>query len=168
MIWAFLGVGLIFIATVLFGAPYIPTHRKQFINLLEKLDFDKSKDIFIDLGSGDGKILRLVSPYVKLAVGFEINPILVFISKLLSRKIDNIEITFGNYLTKVWPEGITHVYLFQASPFIKSLTEKIISYDKELTIISYGFEIPTLENGFLAEGFFVYNIKTTKKLNHKI
>lgn len=168
MIWAFLGVVLIFFATVLFGAPYVPTHRKQFINLLEKFNLDKSTDVFIDLGSGDGKILRFVSPYVKLAIGYEINPILVLISKLLGRRYENVEIICANYLTKIWPDGITYIYLFQASPFVKSLAEKILDYGQDLTVISYGFEIPLLEAGYEAEGFFVYELKTTKKLNHKI
>ena len=48
----------VFLLTVFFGAPYVPTHKKELIKLFEKLKLSKN-DILADIGSGDGVVLKL-------------------------------------------------------------------------------------------------------------
>ena len=45
---------LIFLLTALFGAPYVPTQRKQIESAFSKLRPFKKNDVLVDLGSGDG------------------------------------------------------------------------------------------------------------------
>ena len=68
----------VFLLTVFFGAPYVPTHKKELIKLFEKLKLSKN-DILADIGSGDGVVLKTASNFGAKSIGFEINPFLVLI-----------------------------------------------------------------------------------------
>ena len=48
---------LIFLLTALFGAPYVPTQKKQIESAFTKLRPFKKNDVLVDLGSGDGVVL---------------------------------------------------------------------------------------------------------------
>ncbi|MBU0976707.1 MAG: hypothetical protein ABIE03_01710 [Patescibacteria group bacterium] len=72
-------------APVIKGAPYLPIDKKRLKALL-KLSEAKQGDKVVDLGSGDG---RIVIEFAKKGIeshGYEINPILVLISKMKIRK----------------------------------------------------------------------------------
>jgi spermidine synthase len=57
--------------------------KKSILNLaFHELYQLTENDNFVDIGSGDGVVLREASKIGARAVGFEINPILVFISTL--------------------------------------------------------------------------------------
>jgi SAM-dependent methyltransferase len=89
----FLGLDIFllwFFYTRFFGAEYCPAEKK----VIEKaLDFSKLKknEIFYDLGSGNGKVLLAASKYCRKAVGIEIDPLRVLISRIKT-KGKNIEI----------------------------------------------------------------------------
>jgi hypothetical protein cdivTM_09943 len=74
----------VFLLTVFFGAPYVPTHKKELIKLFEKLKLSKN-DILADIGSGDGVVLKTASNFSAKSIGFEINPFLVLISRIRLR-----------------------------------------------------------------------------------
>ena len=90
-------VGAMFLLTVLVGAPYVPTHSRQFRRLLRHLRLNPQTDVLVDLGAGDGKIVRLSAPYVKLALGYEINPALVALAKLRTRLFHNTLIQLADF-----------------------------------------------------------------------
>ena len=52
---------LIFLLTALFGAPYVPTQRKQIESVVSKLRPFKKNDVLVDLGSGDSSINFMVA-----------------------------------------------------------------------------------------------------------
>ena len=74
-------VVLTFGLTLFFGAPYLPTLRAQVPEALDLLQL-KAGDTLIEIGSGDGRILAAAAGRGLLAVGYEINPILVIISRM--------------------------------------------------------------------------------------
>ena len=77
---------LIFLLTALFGAPYVPTQRKQIESVFSKLRPFKRNDVLVDLGSGDGVVLdEAIRAGASKVIGYEINPILVLISCLRLR-----------------------------------------------------------------------------------
>src|SRR3989344_5864801 len=70
---------------LIFGAPYAPVAGNR-IETMVKLLRPKKSDKFVDLGSGDG---RIVIAFAKLGVeshGYEINPLLVAFSRYRIRK----------------------------------------------------------------------------------
>jgi 16S rRNA A1518/A1519 N6-dimethyltransferase RsmA/KsgA/DIM1 with predicted DNA glycosylase/AP lyase activity len=102
MIWLglFIIVIVIMFGFVIFrGSPYIPSHKYDIHQALNKLYVINSTDTLVDIGSGDGVILRQVAKRGAYAVGFEINPILVIISRCLSWGNKKIKIVFADFWT---------------------------------------------------------------------
>jgi len=63
------------------GAPYAPTFSAAIKNGLDYLQLDKN-DVLIDLGAGDGKILLAAQERDAKAIGYELSPIMWFITWL--------------------------------------------------------------------------------------
>lgn len=151
----------LFALTVLVGAPYVPTHQKQLDKLFTYLKLNK-QDVLVDLGSGDGRVLRVASPFVKQAIGYEINPFLILYSKLLSRQNPNIQIKLSDFRqVKIAKNAI--IYIFDANTFRKQLLNLMAKSEPKM-VISYGFEIMELGEGEQKYGFWIYqNIKSLPK-----
>jgi hypothetical protein len=102
----------VFFGLVVFlGAPYVPSHRKDVKRAFEYFAINSS-DLLVDVGSGDGIILRIASRYGAKAVGFEINPILVGISRLLSLHDPRVKVVLQNLWFAKLPNETTIVYAF--------------------------------------------------------
>ncbi|MCX6732756.1 MAG: hypothetical protein NTV98_04405 [Candidatus Roizmanbacteria bacterium] len=136
------GFGLIF--SSLKGAPYVPTSKKQLEKIFKNISLKKD-DVFVELGSGDGRLVRYaITKYKVQGIGIEINPLLVWWSQLLAkrdgsiRKVQFIRKNIFDYsLTKV-----DYLYIFLMPELIQKLLPK---FKKELKkgviIISHGFKI---------------------------
>lgn len=62
------------------GAPFVPTKNEAAEAMIRLAGVKKGVHVY-DLGSGNGKLLRLAAKKGALATGFEINPFLVLYSK---------------------------------------------------------------------------------------
>ena len=145
MIWlivAVLVVVIIFSFSVFRGSPYLPSHkldvRQSFIELYH---LDK-KDVLVDIGSGDGVILREATRLGACAVGYEINPILFLISWFLSRNDKKVTVVFADFWISSLPHDVTIVYVFSASRDIKKIVKRLQNEADRLgrliSVISYG------------------------------
>lgn len=63
------------------GAPFVPSTSLTAKKMIELSHLKKGMKVY-DLGSGDGRLLKLAAENGAAAVGFEINPFLVLYSKL--------------------------------------------------------------------------------------
>lgn len=70
------GVIIIFGFVILFGAPYLPTLKPQIKIALDMLDLQPGQTL-IEIGSGDGRVLKAAAERGWNAVGYELNPVLV-------------------------------------------------------------------------------------------
>src|SRR3990167_10270805 len=71
---------------LIFGAPYAPVADNRIRTMIKLLRLKKN-DKLVDLGSGDG---RIVIAFAKLGIeshGYEINPVLVAISRFRIRRL---------------------------------------------------------------------------------
>ena len=159
-------VGAMFLLTVLVGAPYVPTHSRQLCHLR----LNPQTDVLVDLGAGDGKIVRLSAPYVKLALGYEINPALVALAKLRTQRFQNTRIKLADFCQIQLPPETTVIYIFSAGTFLKPVIALINRHlqqaNRPLIVISYGFEMPDLGQPEVYQGFLIYRLKqksTSKK-----
>lgn len=121
------------------GSPYVPTKSKKILEILKYAYLKKGK-LFIELGSGDGRIVRwAVKEYHVKGIGVDINPLLIFWSKILGGKNVKFEVKniFDTDLKKA-----DYIYLFLMPKLIEKLTFKM---EKELKkgsiVISHGFPI---------------------------
>ena len=154
-----------FLLTVLFDAPYVPTHKKDLVKLFESIALSE-KDILIDIGSGDGIVLKIASDFCVKSIGFEINPFLVLISKIRLRNSKNTQIYFQNFWHVFPIEKITIFYTFGHSERIEkmlNLAQKQADYQNSpLLFISYGFEIKNLKAFKISGAHFIYKIQPKK------
>lgn len=136
------GVGLLFSSFK--GAPYVPTSKKQLEKIFKNIS-PKNDELFVELGSGDGRLVRYAAKkYDIRGIGIEINPLLVWWSKLLSKRDGTSEKV--QFLKKnVFDYPLTqanYLYIFLMPELIQKLLPK---FKKELKggtiIISHGFKI---------------------------
>lgn len=131
----------LFAFVVIFGAPYVPTLRRDINDVLDGLDLHAGQ-LLIDVGSGDGRVLVAAAERGWRAVGYELNPILVLWTKWRIRKYNqNVQVIWGNALTRQWPSADA-IYIFGVARIMPKLHTKIIqSIDKPVRVASFGFEI---------------------------
>lgn len=137
---------LVFGLVVFRGAPYVPTKKRD----LEKAFTDvyplKDSDTLVDIGSGDGVVLRQAAKRGARAIGYELNPVLVLISRLVSRQYgDRISIQLADFWFVALPNDTTIVYTFGESRDIKKMYKKVAReatrLQKSLYFMSYGFTV---------------------------
>ncbi len=155
--WAFI---LTFGIIVFRGAPYVPS-RKRYITYAFTVLYPLSKkDVLVDIGSGDGVVLREASNYAKKAIGYELNPILVVISRFLSRRQQKVHVVLRDFWLTQLPPETTVVYAFMASPYINKLQTKMQHEanrsGKPLRLILYGNTLSEKTVDNQGEGYRLY------------
>lgn len=116
---------LIFGLVVLRGAPYLPSHAREVEAAFQSLYPLTKKDLLIDVGSGDGIILRLAARRGARAIGYEINPLLVGISWILTRGTTGIRTELADFWYRDLPAETTIVYAFSISRDTDKLMRKL-------------------------------------------
>lgn len=136
---------LIFGGTALIGAPYVPSRRREVEQAFKRLYKIKPNDLLVDLGSGDGSVLRQASKLGARSVGFEINPILVVISWLLSWRNDRILIKMADLWHARLPKETTIVYVFfvdRDMPKLKIwLQDQVNTIGHSVFVMSLAFDL---------------------------
>ena len=109
----------VFAVSALFGAPYVPSLKREVVMAFEHLYEVTETDTVVDLGSGDGVVLSVAVKHGATAYGYEINPFLVILSKLrLGRKA---KIKMADMWATKLPKETTLVYVFSVSRDTKRL-----------------------------------------------
>src|ERR1700722_11844529 len=105
MIWLLVAivVGAAFAAGGLMGAPYVPILKRDSQKLIELANM-KPGQTLIDLGCGDGRLLRAAAAQNAHAIGYEINPFMVLIARLACwRQRRLITIRWANFWKTTLP-----------------------------------------------------------------
>jgi len=151
---------LMFGLVVFSGSPYVPSRKEYVKQALTELCSINSSDLLVDIGSGDGVVLRETAKLGARAVGYEINPILVFVSRFLSSKYGLINIKLANFWLEKIPDDTTFIYVFSATRDIKSIIKKIQKETNRLghqiRVISYGSEFKGVEHLKDVGGYHLY------------
>jgi len=143
--WIVAAVILLFGFVVFRGAPYVPSHRSDVTKAFDELYKVGKKDVIVDVGSGDGIILRMAAKRGARAVGYELNPALVFLSRFLSRRNKKVSVQLADFWFAKLPQDTTLVYAFAVERDIKKLSAKLQAEADRLGhsfhVISYGSQI---------------------------
>lgn len=148
MIWFWLIVilAVLFGLLSILGAPYVPSQKRYLKQALTKLYPLNASDTLIDLGSGDGLVLRAAARRGATAIGYELNPLLFVLSRLFSFNYKNVQVKLANYWSASFPEGTTVIYAFAVSRDMTKMARKIQSeasrLDRPLSFITLGFPVP--------------------------
>jgi len=149
ILWIVAGIVLLFGFVVFFGAPYVPSKRRELERVFRELYELGPQDLVADLGSGDGIVLRMAAKTGAKAIGYELNPGLVLLSRFLSRGNKNVRIMAANmWQVRLLPET-TVVYVFAVTRDIEKVSRKLQAEANRLhhplSVISYGCAIPHKE-----------------------
>lgn len=142
VIGAFVLVTGLFAVVLLVGAPYMPTLHAQTDEALDMLDL-KPGDTLLELGSGDGRVLRAAAERGIMGIGYELNPLLVLISKIvLFKHRRTSKVYWRNYWRVTLPPA-DGVYLFLLERFMPRMHTKLQKELKQPTkVVSYAFAFP--------------------------
>ncbi len=162
MVWIYVAgaIFLFFTFVIFFGAPYVPSHKKDVKKVFEFLKIGK-KDLIVDVGSGDGIILRLAAQRGASAVGYELQPVLVLISKLAGFRYANVSTKLANFWRVSLPAKTTLVYAFSVSRDEKKLTAKIQSeatrLNKTIKLLCYSAPLSGMKPDLTFEAYSLYS-----------
>lgn len=146
---------LCFGLVVFFGAPYLPTLKHQKDAAFELLSL-KPGQTLVELGSGDGRVLKTAAERGIYAVGYELNPVLVLVSWLVTLKHrKKVKIIWGNYWLKNWMEA-DGIYVFLHTDYMEKLDKKISDTNKRTKLVSVTFKIPGRKPVKEKAGVFLY------------
>lgn len=129
----------------LIGAPWAPTRTVALKKAFDDIGVGK-EDMVVDLGAGDGMVLKEASLRGARAIGYELSPIMWIVG--IVRTIGNARISmrYGNFFKKTLPHDATIIFLFLMPKHMgtvgKYLAQQPIS--NKAIVLSYAFSFQTL------------------------
>lgn len=167
LLWIAIAILFLFGFVVFTGAPYLPTKRDDLRRAFDELYQLDENDVLVDIGSGDGVVLREAASRGARAVGYELNPVLVYISRFLSRGDAKVRTINANFWKVDIPDDSTVVYTFGEARDIAKIAKKVeqqaTRLERSLYFISYGFDIRGYELVKKVGAHFLYKIEPLQK-----
>lgn len=153
-----LAFAILLISTVIRGAPFVPARPAAVARMVE-LSEVKPGERIADLGSGDGRIVIAMARAGAIAHGYEINPVLVWWSRVRIRREGLSErafVHFGSFWRQIFSD-FDVITLFGTKHIMKALEKKL---KKELKpsarVVSYVFAFPAWEYTQKESAIFLY------------
>ena len=165
MIWVYIiGTAFLLIGfSAFFGAPYVPTRRRDLRRMFDSLFPIGEGDVLLDIGSGDGLVLREARRRGARAVGFEINPLLVGISRMLAKGDAGQQTLLVNGWFAPFPDDVTIVYVFSvgrdAKRLIKTMQREADRLGRPLSLVCFGSPLQTRQPSKSFEAYFLYEFR---------
>jgi hypothetical protein len=154
--WAGVVVFLLFSFVILFGAPFLPTLRRQVPKAIELIDL-KPGQTLLELGGGDGRVAIAAAQTGINVICFELNPLLVVYSWLRTRRYGKrIKIIWGNYWRRPLPPS-DGIFVFLLKPYMSRLNNKIIQeIGRPVKLVSFAYSIPNRSPDGEHDGLYLY------------
>ncbi|HEU4966584.1 MAG TPA: hypothetical protein VFT53_03805 [Candidatus Saccharimonadales bacterium] len=156
---ALLFVTFCFVFVLLFGAPFLPTLRPQIHTALDMLDLQPGQTM-LELGCGDGRVLVAAAKRGWKVVGYELNPILAFVSWFVTRRYrSQVRVVWGDFWRVPWPEA-QGVFGFILPRYMGKLHKKVMQYTyRPIRVASFAFTIPQKKPAQVRRGVYLYEYK---------
>jgi len=150
---------LCFAFVLAFGAPYVPTLRRQVETALELANVMPGKTM-LELGCGDGKVLIAAAQTGVHVVGYELNPLLALVAWVRTRRFGKqVRVVWGDFWRKDWPEADA-IFVFLLDRYMGKLDKKVTQYNhKPVKLVSFAFKLPNRGADVEKHGVYLYEYK---------
>lgn len=152
--------------TAFFGAPYVPSRKEELRKAFKNLYPLSKNDLLIDLGSGDGKVLRIATEFGARAAGVELSPILALYSKIRLHKNRAAQVFCRSYFHYDFPAETTVVYVFSdgrdIAHIVRYIEVQAARIGHSIFLISHAFEIEGYKPQKRYRAYYLYKIKEAK------
>ena len=160
MVWLALAALILIICfsgVLLFGPPYLPTLSPQVEQALDLARLTRGQTL-LELGCGDGKVLIAAAKRELQVVGYELNPLLVVVSWLRTRRYGRqVRVRWGNFLTQQWPPAEA-IFIFGLQRIMPAVDKKVMQYPhKPVKLVSFAFHIAGKEPDIHQNGLYIYD-----------
>lgn len=124
------------------GALYVSTSRTRIAAFIEAVPM-KAGQLLVDLGCGDGRVLRQARKHCKVrAIGFEVNLLAYLKARVLSAGLKGVEVRRQNF----WSQNLSAadvVFFYLYPDVLKKLSAKLKAELKPgAFIVSCNFALP--------------------------
>lgn len=140
--WILGGLVVFFGLVIIRGAPYVPSRHAYITAAFTNLYPLSPDDVLVDLGSGDGVVLRAAAQKGARAIGYELNPLLVMMTKIISNSQPLISVRMTDIWITPLPDDTTIVYFFGVERDKDKLTRKMQAeanrLGRNIKLICYG------------------------------
>ena len=112
---------------------------------------------YIELGSGDGRLVAAAAKKGARAIGYEVNPLLWFISWLRILRLKDAHVQLANFWSKdIGSADVVMAFLVPRT--MPRLEKKLVKEMKPGSkFVSYVFRLPNRDPALTHKGWFVYN-----------
>lgn len=143
-----------------FGAPYVPSQPKYVRRAFSQLYPLTDKDTLVDIGAGDGVVLRIAQEFGAAAIGYEINPALWGMASWASRKDEHVNVVYGNFWRQPLPDTTTVVYAFSVKRdgprLVKKLQGEANRLQRPLALLCLGSPLKGVESEGELDAYMLY------------
>jgi len=144
MWWLLLIPGL-FALSLIFGAPYVPTHKSA-IDQAIKLIGLKPGQLLLELGAGDGRVALAAAKQGLRVEGFEANPLFWLIAKVRTWRYRRlVRLRLADFKSAAWPKDAAAIYVFADKFIMNYLARRLGRWPRPIRLVSYGFALPGTE-----------------------
>jgi len=158
-IWLIVAIPIIISAiSCLIGVPFLPVHKKQARVMMDMAQI-KLGEKMAELGSGAGRLFSLAAARGAKATGYELNPLLVFWTKLmifLKRLNGRVDVKWQSiYAADLKDTDVVCLFLFPGA--MAKLSVKLRQELKPgARILSYTFSLPGWDPIKKEQGIYLY------------
>lgn len=124
----------------LIGAPWAPTRIASIKRAFDDIGVGE-QDVVVDLGAGDGAIVRQAASLGAQAIGYELSPIMWMIAYIRTLTLKNAHVRYKNFFHATLPHNTTVIFFFLMPKHMERVARYIAHQqlsDKTL-ILSYAF-----------------------------
>jgi len=93
------------------GAPYAPTFSAAIVQTFDYIKLS-NKDVVVDIGAGDGRVLLEANKHQAKAIGYELSPIMAAIIWLRALGKPKVKVKMSNFYKQKLPPETTILFAF--------------------------------------------------------